>query len=242
MEDLSGLDSNLLSPSFFWMESVMDYVLYWLMLFFPIIVAKILYLKFKGVQKSQDSMFFTEAIGLPLTFMQPVVFFKALIALDWLGMALTIWWGPGFLTVVFMVLWSKLRKKKINWGHSGIYISWLCKLYYVAYVVCAMAWGMPKLIFALSAWIASDQIEKTFASLDADRTRRTLHDKWLTRIFYPSFLWAPIMFSLELQFQIFGAVLFFGWVAGLFYVYRKGEFLNMPDDPTLLRNMTYFKK
>lgn len=231
---------TLESPAFIWMEEVMDYVLYWLIMFLPIILFKIYYVKRKGIKKSKDSMVFTEAIGLPLTFLQPVVFFKALIISDWLGMGLTLWWGPGFLFVVFLVLWRKFAGKKINWGNSGIYISWLCKVYYLAYVALGFFWGMPKLIFALSAWIASDQIEKSFASLDADRSRRSFHDFWVLRIMYPLFLFSPFYFSLGALYKIYGVVLFVLWAIGIYKVYKKGEFFNLPEDPTLLRNMTYF--
>lgn len=232
----------LQSPSFIWMEEVMDYILYWLMLFFPVIIFKIWHLKSKGYQKSKDSMVFTEAIGFPLTFLQPFVFFMALISLDWLGMALTLFWGPGFLIIVALVLWSLATKKKINWGNSGVYISWLCKFYYIAYVVAALSWDMPKLVFALSAWIASDQIEKSLASRDADRARRTFHDFWLIRISYPVFLFSPFFFGLSDIYKVYGVVLFVLWGIGVLYVARKGEFFVLPDDPTLLRNMVYFAK
>ncbi len=234
--------ANLTSPTFVWMESQMDFILYWLMAFLPVILFKIGYIRCKKIRKNRDSMVFTEAIGLPLTFLQPIVFFKALLNFDWIGVIVTLWWGPGFLGVVLLVLWSKLKKRKINWGNSGIYISWLCKLYYLLYIGLGFFWGMPKLIFALSAWIASDQIEKSFASLDADRARRTFHDFWLIRIMYPSFLFIPLVFGLEPLFRIYGVALFALWASGLFSVYKKKEFMNLPEDPTLLRNMVYFRK
>ena len=233
---------QLQSPSFIWMETVMDFVIIWLMMFLPIILFKIIYLRLKGSKKAKDSMVFTEAIGFPLTFLQPIVFFMAFVGLDWLGMALTLFWGPGFLIIVGMVLWSLATKRRLNWGNSGVYISWLCKLYYVVYVVAAFSWDMPKLLFALSAWIASDQIEKSFASSDADRARRTFHDYWLIRFSYPLFLFTPFFFGLNDIFKVYGVVLFALWVSGVLYVARKGQFFVLPDDPTLLRNMVYFSK
>ncbi|MBI3560346.1 MAG: hypothetical protein HY080_01320 [Gammaproteobacteria bacterium] len=220
----------------------MDSILYWLMAFLPLILFKIAYLRYKKVRKNRDSMVFTEAIGLPLTFLQPVIFFKALVALDFTGVLLTVWWGLGFLTVVVMVLWSKLTEHKIQWGNSGLYISWLCKIYYLVYIGVALAWDMPKLVFALSAWIASDQIEKSFASLDADRARRTFHDAWLIRIMYPILLFTPFFYDLALMYRIYGTILFIFWAFGIFLVYREREFMNLPDDPSLLRNMIYFRK
>lgn len=229
------------SPAFEWMEGQSDWILIWLMAFFPIIVSKIIFLKIKGVGIAKDSMFFTEAIGLPLTFMQPVAFFKAILVKDWLGAIVTLWWGPGFLTVVILVIWSKITGRKLNWMPFRKVISWLCKSVYLVYAVLCLYWGFPKLVFALSAWIASDQIEKSFASLDADRARRVFHDFWLVRILYPSFLFLPFVTHMQLSLKLFGFLLFVSWAAGLLYVYRKGHFMEVPQDPTLLRNMMYFK-
>lgn len=220
----------------------MDPVTWWLIAFYFVILAKIFMVKRRGIRKSRDSMFFTEAIGLPVTFGQPVVFAKALITGDWLGMLVTLWWGPGFLVIVALVLWSKAKKRTIEWGRSGQVISWVCKLTYLVYIGLAMAWAMPKLAFVLSAWIASDQMEKNFASLDADRARRTFHDFWLIRILYPAFLLSPMYFGLGPIYVTYGLVLFVSWAAGLAYVWRQGEFMNLPEDPTLLRNMLYFRK
>ncbi|MCX6119629.1 MAG: hypothetical protein NT027_18990 [Proteobacteria bacterium] len=64
----------------------MDWVNTWFMAFLPIILAKVLFVRFKLKIKAKDSMFFTEAIGLPFTFMQPVVFWKSLVAMDWIGL------------------------------------------------------------------------------------------------------------------------------------------------------------
>ena len=222
------------------MEQVMDYILYWLILFLPVILFKIYHVKKNKIDKNKDSMIFTEAIGLPLTFLQPIIFFKALWDFDWLGAILTLWWGPGFLIVVVLVLKSIWTKKKINWGNSGLYISWLCKIHYLIYVGLGFLWDMPKLIFVLSAWIASDQIEKSFTSLDADRTRRSFHDFWLIRIMYPLFLFSPFFFSMNSVYKVYGITLFVLWFIGILGVIRKGEFFNLPDNPTLLRNMIYF--
>jgi hypothetical protein len=234
--------NTLFSPAFYWMESWMDWALIWLMAFFFVIILKIVLVKRSGVRKARDSMFFTEAIGLPITFGQPVVFAKALWAGDWLGMLVTWFWGPGFLLVVGLVLYSKFKKQPIHWRNSGIYISWICKITYLVYLGLAMAWGMPKLAFALSVWIASDQIEKSFASLDADRARRSFHDFWAIRVLYPLVLLSPWWTGLNVFYIAHGSVLFLVWAAGLVYVWRQGEFMAMPDDPSLLRNMLYFKK
>jgi hypothetical protein len=230
------------SPTFAWMESQTDWILIWLMAFFPIILIKIALLKIKGVSRAKDSMFFTEAIGLPLTFMQPVAFARAILYKDWLGAVITLWWGPGFLFVVCLVIWARFTDHKLNWATYRVVISWLCKILYLVYVALCLLWGLPKLIFALSAWIASDQIEKSFASLDADRTRRSFHDFWLIRILYPSFLFIPFFVELNDLAKAFGCMLFILWVAGIYYVVRNRKFMDVPDNPSLLRNMMYFSR
>ncbi len=220
----------------------MDFIIYWLMAFLPIILLKIAIIRYKNISKAKDSMLFTEAIGLPLTFMQPVIFFMAIFTLDYTGVLITAWWGAGFLFVAFIVLKNKYKNSVTNWGNSGIYISWLCKVHYIMYVFLAFIWDMPKLIFVLSAWIASDQIEKTFASVDADRTRRTFHDYWVIRLMYPVFLFIPFFYDLHYIFKVYGTVLFIIWLAGILYVIQKKEFMNLPEDPSLLRNMIYFRQ
>lgn len=218
----------------------MDIVLAWLILFFFVIVAKIIWVKQKGTRKEPDSMVFTEAIGLPITFGQPIVFAKALLIGDWIGALATLWWGPGFLFIIALVIWSKVRHHTINWGKFGLFISWSCKITYLVYIGLALLWHMPKLVFALSAWIASDQIEKAFASLDADRARRCFHDSWWTRVLYPAFLLSPWWNGLGFVYKGYGTVLLITWLVGLAYVWRQGEFMMLPDDPTLLRNLPYF--
>jgi hypothetical protein len=240
-ETFALIQSWAYSPAFVWMESWMLWVVYWLMAFLPLILLKIIVLRIKGVRKSRDSMFFTEAIGLPLTFGQPFVFAYALTKADWLGAFLTLFWGPGFLFVVGLVLWSKAKKHPINWAPWSSLISWVCKLTYLGYLAMAILLSLPLTAFALSAWIASDQIEKSFASLDADRSRRSFHDFWLIRIAYPALLLSPWFTGLPLYICMFGSLLFGLWALGICYVIAQREFMNLPEDPTLLRNMRYFK-
>jgi hypothetical protein len=232
----------IFSPAFYWMESWMDGVLIWLMVFFFVIIAKIIVVKRKGIRKSGDSMFFTEAIGLPITMGQSIVFARAVWLGDWVGMLITLFWGPGFLLVAGLVLRSKFKQRAIDWSKSRRFISWMCKLTYLLYIGLAVWWDMPKLAFALSAWIASDQIEKNFASLDADRARRSFHDIWLLRLLYPALLLSPLWQGLGPVYGAYGVLLLAVWASGLLYVWRQREFMNLPDDPTLLRNMMYFRR
>jgi hypothetical protein len=100
-------------------------------------------------------------------------------------------------------------------------------------------------IFAFSVWIINDQYEKAFLSLDADRTRRTFHDRWLFRVLYPAGLLIPLIFA-ETPLRLFsigyGLALLGMWISGLAYVARQGAFFHLPEDPSLLRNMVYFPK
>src|SRR5262249_22482133 len=149
----------------------------------------------RGVERAPDNAVLTELAGLPLTLLQSVCFVRAALALDWLAMLLFLWWGPGFLFVLAVVVRARLRCRRINWRPSRYLTSYLCKLYYLAYVAAFWYAGAPGILFAFSVWIINDQYEKAFLSLDADRTRRTFHDLWLFRILYPAGLLAPWLFG-----------------------------------------------
>jgi hypothetical protein len=147
--------------------------------------------------------------------------------------------------VLALVGIAKLRQQRIDWHRVRYPISWACKLYYLAYLVTFLWHEMPGMIFAFSAWIINDQYEKLFMSLDADRTRRTFHDRWLFRICYPAGLLVPLFFAATPWrgfCAVYGVTLLALWSAGLWYVARKGAFLQLPEDPSLLRNMVYFPK
>src|SRR5262249_31904464 len=130
----------------------------------------------RGVRKVPDSALYTELAGLPLTLLQTVCFVLAVWYLDWRSMLLFLWWGPGFVATLVTVGTARARRKRINWYPVRYAISYLCKLYYLAYMAVFRAWGLWGMVFAFSVWILNDQFEKAFMSLDADRTRRTFHD------------------------------------------------------------------
>jgi hypothetical protein len=195
--------------------------------------------------KLADNGPLTELAGLPLTGLQSVAFVMGAMHGDWLTMLLFLWWGPGFVAVAALVVAARLRRQRIDWHPYRYFISYLCKLSYVAYMVVFFLHQMPGMMFAFSAWIINDQFEKAFLSLDADRTRRTFHDRWLFRLLYPAGLLIPLFVGetpLRLLSAGYGLVLLGLWIAGLIYVARKGEFLHLPEDPSLLRNMVYFPK
>jgi hypothetical protein len=198
-----------------------------------------------GIPKVPDNALLTEAAGLPVTLLQTVAFGMAVADLDPYSMLLFLWWGPGFITVLAIVGIAKARKQRIDWHRFRYPISWACKLYYLAYLATFLVYEMPGMIFAFSAWIINDQYEKAFMSLDADRTRRTFHDRWLFRICYPAGLLVPLVFAATPWrgfCAVYGVVLLMLWGAGLWYVTKKGALLQLPEDPSLLRNMVYFPK
>lgn len=198
-----------------------------------------------GTGKVPDSAVLTELAGLPLTLLQSVAFVMAVVYGDWLSMLLFLWWGPGFVFVLVAVIGARVRRRRIDWHPYRYVISYLCKLYYLAYMAVFFVHDMPGMMFAFSVWIINDQYEKAFMSLDTDRTRRTFHDHWLFRIGYPAGLLIPLFFpdmALRLFCACYGVALLGLWLAGLAYVWRQGQFFQLPEDPSLLRNMVYFPK
>jgi hypothetical protein len=199
----------------------------------------------RGMGKAPDNAVLTELAGLPLTLLQTVAFVLAVLHGDWLSMLLFLWWGPGFVTVLALVIVARVRRRRIDWHPFRYLISYLCKFYYLAYMVTFFLHDMPGMMFAFSVWIINDQYEKAFMSLDADRTRRTFHDRWLFRLLYPAGLLIPFFFP-ETPVRAFsigyGLVLLCLWIAGLVYISRRGAFFRLPEDPSLLRNMVYFPR
>jgi hypothetical protein len=199
----------------------------------------------RGTGKAPDNALLTELAGLPLTALQSVAFVLAVLHADWPSMLLFLWWGPGFLGVLAVVAVARVRQRRIDWHPYRYLISYLCKLSYLAYLATFFLHDMPGLMFAFSVWIINDQYEKAFLSLDADRTRRTFHDRWLFRVLYPAGLLIPLVFPatpMRTFCAAYGLALLGLWIAGLAYVWRRGEFFCLPQDPSLLRNMVYFPK
>jgi hypothetical protein len=199
----------------------------------------------RGLGKVPDNAPLTELAGLPLTVLQSVAFVMAALHADWLSMLLFLWWGPGFVAVLALLIVARVRQRRIDWHPFRYLISYLCKLSYLAYMLTFYLQHTPGMMFAFSVWIINDQYEKAFMSLDTDRTRRTVHDGWIFRVLYPAGLLIPL-FVAETPLRPFsigyGLALLALWIAGLVYVWRRGEFLHLPKDPSLLRNMVYFPK
>jgi hypothetical protein len=199
----------------------------------------------RGLGPSADNALLTELAGLPLTILQTVAFGMAAVYADWLSMLLFLWWGPGFVAVLVLLIIARVRQRRIDWHPFRYLISYLCKLSYLAYMITFFIHHLPGMMFAFSVWIINDQYEKAFLSLDADRTRRTFHDRWLLRALYPAGLLVPLFFA-QTPWRLFsmgyGLGLLGLWIAGLIYVARRGAFFRLPQDPSLLRNMVYFPK
>lgn len=229
---------------FAFMESTAPWLVLWSLGFTGVTTCRIALRFGRGVARVPDNALLTELAGAPLTLLQTVCFVLAVWNAEWLTALLFLWWGPGFWFTVAMVLRGRLRQQRIDWHPYRLVISYLCKLTYLAYVTVFYVHGMPGMFFAFSVWIINDQYEKTWMSLDADRTRRTFHDGWLPRLLYPAGLLTPCLVDMPFRglCAAYGLVLLGVWLAGLAYVARRGRFLALPDDPTLLRNMVYFPK
>jgi hypothetical protein len=230
---------------FLFLERVSPGLFLWSSLFTLIHGIRIVRRFRRGLGAVPDNAVLTELAGLPLTLLQSVAFVMAAIRLDGLRMLMFLWWGPGFIAVLTVVIVARIRNKRIDWHPFRYWISYLCKLFYLIYMTTFWFYGMPGMMFAFSVWIINDQFEKAFMSLDADRTRRSFHDRWIFRFLYPAGLFVPMFFpEIPLrQFAIpYGVLLFCLWLGGIVYVARRGKFLQLPEDPSLLRNMVYFPK
>lgn len=226
-------------------EQVSPWLALWLALFTLVTCWRVVARMRSGLERAPDSILFTELPGLPIAALQSICFVWAAATLDWLSVLLFLWWGPGFVAIAVLYMRAKRRGERIDWHRYRYVISWLCKACYLLYAG-VFAWrGMFAALFALSAWIINDQIEKAFMSLDADRLRRTFDDGWLFRILYPAGLLVP-WFAPAIAYRgalaAYGSLLLVAWLCGIAYVWRKGLLKTRPDDPSLLRNMVYFPK
>src|SRR5262249_34451240 len=104
----------------------------------------------QGLGKLPDNAALTELAGLPLTGLQSVAFVLAVLHADWPSMLLFLWWGPGFVAVLALVIVARLRGRRIDWHPVRYLISYLCKFYYLAYMSVFFVKGMPGMMFAFS--------------------------------------------------------------------------------------------
>ena len=235
-----------MNPSIYsFMESASPYLICWSLVFTAITSVRIVLKYRRGIDRVPDSATYTELAGLPLTLLQSVCFVWAVASLDCRSAFLFLWWGPGFIATAVAVITSKRRGRTLDWHRFRYVISFLCKGYYLAYMAVFLWLNMPGMTFAFSVWIINDQYEKAFMSLDADRLRRTFDDLWLFRILYPAGLLVPFFYAhMPIRFLalVYGSTLLVLWLAGVLYVVRRGLLREMPQDPSLLRNMVYFPK
>lgn len=228
-----------------YLENISSYLVLWIFLFTILNILRIWVHQSRGVEKIAHNSIIVELAGLPLALLQSICFFWAVSEGDLLSATLFLWWGPGFFLTIFYLAYCKLKKQKPNWHPAKHIISWLCKLNYLIFMVVFYLFNMPGMIFVYSVWVINDQFGLAYLSLDADRLRRTFHDYWFIRILYPAGLFVPFFFE-NIPFRLFcmtyGTSLFLLWLSGIFYLKKKSLLLQLPDDPTLLRNMIYFSK
>jgi hypothetical protein len=234
-----------LSPALFdWYAGFAPFLTAWIALFTVVTSARILRRR-RDAKAAAHSSVLVELAALPLTLLQSICFVRALRAGDLVSAGLFLWWGPGFVATVLYVAWCASRKRKPNFFPVRRAISWLCKLNYLAFAVVFVRLGHPELLFVYSAWIINDQYGMAFLSADADRLRRTFHDRWLVRALYPLGLFAPLgPWCLEPRaaYAAYGLALFALWLAGVESVRRRGLLMRLPDDSSLWRNMMYFSR
>lgn len=227
------------------LESVSAYLVLWIFLFTILNILRILFHKCRGVEKIGHNSAIVELAGLPLVLLQSVCFVRAVGVGDILSALLFLWWGPGFFMTVLYIVYCKSRKQKPNWFPAKQVISWLCKVNYVLFMVVFFLLDKPGMMLVYSLWVINDQFGLAYLSLDADRLRRTFHDYWFFRVLYPVGLFIPF-FYVNTPFRLFsifyGTTIFVLWISGILYVRRKSRLWQLPDDPTLLRNMVYFSR
>lgn len=223
------------------LDSWTPFLIGWIGMFTVLHCVRFVLMRREGAERRAHSTAITELAGLPLALLQTDGFLRALHAGDWLSASLFAWWGPGFILSAIYYVRRKKQGIKATWGGLHLWISWLCKLNYLAFMLAFARLGLPGPAFVYSAWIINDQIGLAFLSSDADRLRRTFHDYWLIRLGYPAGLLLPF-FAPSLStvpYRVDALILLALWVAGIRWVAVKTGILEMPQGSPLLRNMIY---
>ena len=227
------------------MESNAFWLSCWVLVFTLINLVKV-YSRFKsGSDAKIQNTFFVEAAGIPLVLLHSVCFIKALLSMDFISMLLFAWWGPGFIIIATMYIVKMKQGSHLQWGKTRNLIAWVCKLNYLVFALIYWQLGCLNILYVFSIWIMNDQIMMLWLSDDADRTRRCFHDFWFIRILYPLGLLLPIIYSDQFIYPVlwifYGSFLLTAWVTGVLRLYKKKQFMDLPKDQGLLRNMTYFE-
>ncbi len=228
-----------------WLDGFAPALIAWTALFTLITTARIALKVKKGLERLPHDSVLTELAALPLVILQSVCFVRAARSRDAVSALLFLWWGPGFIATVLYVASCALRRRKPDFHPYRHVISWLCKLNYLAFAAVFIALKLPALLLVYSAWIINDQYGMAFLSLDADRLRRTFHDRWLVRLLYPLGLFVPFAVPAmdhARAYQAFGGLLFLLWALGIRHIARRGDVMQVPTDSSLWRNMVYFAK
>lgn len=232
---------NFLDPEIYIsFNKFVPYLVLWIFLFFVESIFKVFMTIFLKKDFSHRGIK-SELPGLPLTLLHTYVWVLSIIKLDLITFILFAWWGPGFLVSAYLFLF----RKDFNWPKYGQITSYLCKIFYVIYMVIFYYLGVYDLMFVFSVWIIQDQICLIWFEQNADRTRRTFEDKWLFRLLYPGLLFCPFFLevSYSWEYKIFGTSLFIVWALSLIKISLDGKFHNKPHSyKEFLRNIVYEKK
>jgi hypothetical protein len=227
------------------LEHWSPFLIMWIFAFTLLHVGRILIHLRRGASRQSHNSTIVELAGLPLMLLQSACFFRALGAGDWLSALLFASWGPGFFAAVLYVVFCKALKRPQNWHPIKHVASWLCKINYLLFMLVFFILHQPGMMFVYSVWVINDQVALAWLSQDADRLRRTFHDHWLIRILYPAGLLVPFLYQeapLRSFGMVYGPLLLVLWLWGIWRVHRAGLLRELPEDPTLLRNMVYFAR
>jgi len=225
------------------LDSWTPFLVSWIAAFTVLHCVRFVWMRREGAERRPHSTAITELAGLPLAMLQTDGFIRALIQHDPVSALLFAWWGPGFILSAIYYIRRKKQGVKATWGGLHLWISWLCKLNYLAFMIAFWALELPGPAFVYSVWIINDQIGLAFLSSDADRLRRTFHDYWFVRIGYPAGLLLPFVVpSLSSPWYRFDAAIMMAlWLLGIRRVASTVGVMSMPQGSPLLRNMIYDK-
>lgn len=236
---------KILDPEIYqFMDNIAPYLNLWVCLFLFYTIYNIVQVTLKPQRKISYGTMISELPGLPLTLLHTVCFVKGILAYDPLTVLLFAWWGPGFIVIAGIYLYTKKKKIAFNWAPLGYITSITCKINYLIFMIIYYYYGCYSIMLAFSVWIIHDQINLAWFEQNADRTRRTFEDYWLIRLCYVGFLFIPCIFNIPYRIPsiCLGLTLFTLWCFALVKVTQEGNFYRRPDHKEFLRNIVYLSK
>src|SRR5262249_50699954 len=97
------------------LEAAAPYLVFWSCAFTLLTTVRIGLKVRRGAGQVPDNAVLTELAGLPLAVMLSVSFVRAALGLDWFSLLLFLWWGPGFVATLLVLLAARLRRRRIDW-------------------------------------------------------------------------------------------------------------------------------